>query len=109
MQSASGVICAELVRDFLEFYKLDYTLAIFMPEVNMSHQNALSKEELSKKIGLNEASNQKPLMAQLIESFIANEKPASSVGLKDNYKKEEEKSNNSMIAANKKDKVEPII
>jgi hypothetical protein len=57
------VICAELVKDFLEFYKLDYTLAIFMPEVNLNQQNPLSKEELSKKVGLSEVSNQKPVMA----------------------------------------------
>jgi hypothetical protein len=36
LSSASGMICAELVKDFLEFYKLDYTLAIFMPEVNLN-------------------------------------------------------------------------
>jgi len=52
MQTASGVLCAELVRDFLEFYKLDYTLAIYMPEVNLNQQKALSREELSRKIGL---------------------------------------------------------
>jgi hypothetical protein len=44
--SAAGILCAELVRDFLEFYRLDYTLSIYMPEVNLSQQQALSKEEL---------------------------------------------------------------
>lgn len=37
LSNASSLICAELVRDFLEFYKLDYTLSIFMPEVNLTH------------------------------------------------------------------------
>jgi len=36
LQTASGVLCAELVRDFLEHYKLDYTLSIYMPEVNLN-------------------------------------------------------------------------
>jgi FGFR1 oncogene partner len=36
LQHTSGVLCAELIRDFLEFYKLDYTLSIFMPEVNLN-------------------------------------------------------------------------
>ena len=36
LQSATGVLCAELVKDFLEFYKLDYTLAIYLPEVNLN-------------------------------------------------------------------------
>ena len=52
MQHATGVLCAELVKDFLEFYKLDYTLSIYMPEVNLSSQQAMSKDELAKKIGL---------------------------------------------------------
>ncbi len=37
MQQASGLICTELIKDFLEFYKLDYSLSIFMPEVNLTH------------------------------------------------------------------------
>ena len=36
LQHTSGLLCAELIRDFLEFYKLDYTLSIFMPEVNLN-------------------------------------------------------------------------
>lgn len=98
LSTATGVLCAELIRDFLEFYKLDYTLAIFMPEVNLSQQNALSKDELSKKVGLSSASSQKPLMAQLVEGFLANEGPSGSsapASLKEpkkDVKKEEVKS-----------------
>jgi len=36
MANPSGSLCTELIRDFLEFYKLDYTLSIFTPEVNLS-------------------------------------------------------------------------
>jgi FOP N terminal dimerisation domain len=57
MQTATGVLCAELVKDFLEFYKLDYTLAIFMPEVNLNQGNSMGKKELSKKVGIAEPSN----------------------------------------------------
>ena len=56
LQSATGVLCAELVKDFLEFYKLDYTLAIYLPEVNLNQHNAMSRDELSRKVGLAEAS-----------------------------------------------------
>lgn len=75
MQTATGVLCAELVKDFLEFYKLDYTLAIFLPEVNLNQGNSMGKKELSKKVGIAEPSNQKPLMAQLIEGFLSNDRP----------------------------------
>lgn len=57
MSTATGVICAELIKEFLEFYKLDYTLAIFMPEVNLNTQKPSTKEELSKKVGLRDPSN----------------------------------------------------
>ena len=52
MQSASGVVCAELIREFLEFYRLDYSLQIYLPEVNLNHQSAMSKEELTRRSGL---------------------------------------------------------
>lgn len=79
LQSASGVLCAELVKEFLEFYRLDYTLAIYMPEVNLNQHGAMSRDELSRKVGLGEASAQKPLMAQLIEGFLSNAAPAPSL------------------------------
>lgn len=109
MQTATGVLCAELVKDFLEFYKLDYTLAIYMPEVNLNQQNSTPKEELARKIGVNEPSAQKPLMAQLLESFLAGGGvPAPSYASVS--KKDEEKSIISQAAnlSNKSaDKVEP--
>ena len=63
MQTATGVICAELFKDFLEFYKLDYTLAIFMPEVNLNSQNSMSKDDLARKVGIDEVPRDKPLVA----------------------------------------------
>ena len=55
LSTASGVICAELVKEFLEFYKLDYSLSIYMPEVNLNTQPATSKEDLAEKVGLGSA------------------------------------------------------
>lgn len=52
LSTASGVICAELIKDFLECYKLDYTISVYMPEVNLNQQEAMSKEELMQKVGL---------------------------------------------------------
>ena len=40
---------AELIREFMEFYRLDYTLAIFKPETNLSGE--LDRESLAKKAG----------------------------------------------------------
>ncbi len=86
------MICAELVKDFLEFYKLDYTLSIYMPEVNLTQQNSMSKDELSTKVGLKDgASVQKPLMMQLLEGFISNEGPSTKPMMEKQEKKEEQK------------------
>jgi hypothetical protein len=41
-----------MVREYLEFYSLDYTKNIFVPEVNLSKENPMSKQELTSKIGL---------------------------------------------------------
>jgi len=78
LATTTGIICAELVKEFLEFYKLDYSLAIFTPEVNLSSQTALSKEELMNKIGLDDAQMQKPLLMQVVEGFISGEKSTSA-------------------------------
>ena len=71
MQTASGVICAELVREFLEFYRLDYTLQIYLPEVNLNNGTAVSKEDLARRAGLASNFNEnKPIMMQLLENFL---------------------------------------
>ena len=41
---------AELIQDFLEFYRLDYSLAIFKPETNLTGQ--VDKSDLARKAGL---------------------------------------------------------
>jgi hypothetical protein len=62
MQSAQGVVCAELIREFLEFYRLDYTLQIYMPEVNLNQREAMSKDELVRRSGLSGPAEGKPIL-----------------------------------------------
>lgn len=71
-------MCAELIRDFLEYYKLDYTLSIYMPEVNLNNSNVMSKEEISHKVGLEGGAEQnKPLLVQILEGFMSGERSHS--------------------------------
>lgn len=82
MQSASGVVCAELVREFLEFYRLDYSLQIYLPEVNLNQKEAMSKDELARRSGLpapKGPAETKPLLMQLLESFIAGAPSSAAV------------------------------
>jgi hypothetical protein len=77
MQTASGVICAELVREFLEFYRLDYTLQIYLPEVNLNKGSSMSKEDLARRAGLTAGStDSKPIMVQLLENFLSGDRSA---------------------------------
>jgi len=41
---------AELIQEFLEFYRLDYSLAIFKPETNLTGK--VDKSDLARKAGL---------------------------------------------------------
>lgn len=77
MQTASGVICAELVREFLEFYRLDYTLQIYLPEVNLNNGSQVNKEDLARRAGLaGNYTEGKPIMAQLLENFLSGDRSA---------------------------------
>ena len=63
-ESEEGLICAEIIRDFLEFYKMEYTLQIFGPECNLPAQNNI-KGRLSQILGVNKPRT--PILAQLVQ------------------------------------------
>ena len=52
---------AELIREFMEFYRLDYSLAIFKPETNLSADQ--DRDDLAQKAGFaNGISDSKPIL-----------------------------------------------
>ena len=56
----------EIIRDFLEFYELDYTLNVFLPECRLPAESR-DKSYLSEKLGLSKDSNT-PFLTNLILS-----------------------------------------
>lgn len=58
---------AELIREFLEFYRLDYTLNIFLPETNLKGKTQ-DIDALAKKAGVS-PSKDKPLLLQMLETI----------------------------------------
>ena len=67
---------AELIREFLEFYRLDYTLAIFKPETNI--KGDIDRDGLAQRAGFeNGIADGKPILLQLLESFMAGERGAA--------------------------------
>ena len=45
---------ALLIKDYLEHYKMDYTMSVYLPEIALSGQqsNEVSKDDLYQKSGL---------------------------------------------------------
>jgi len=55
---------AELIQEFMEFYRLDYSLAVFKPETNLKSAK-VDKAKLATEAGIPD--NQKePLLLQLL-------------------------------------------
>ncbi len=76
-ETDEGLIAAELIREFLEFYRMDYSLGVYLPECNLS-KDPLRVNDLKKRSGLENADTQMPLLMQMIRRFKAGA-PSSSV------------------------------
>ena len=72
-ESKSGSLMAELIKEFLKFYRLDYTLAIYEPETNLKGE--IDREDLAERAGLSNGYDEgQPILLQLLESFNQGEK-----------------------------------
>ena len=59
---ATSLLLAELIREYLEFYSLDYTKQIFMPESSLMTVEQRSKEQIADKANLSTTDEKKPLL-----------------------------------------------
>ena len=59
---ATSILLAELIREYLEFYNLDYSKQIFMPESNLMTVEQSSKEAIADKVNLSDGDEKKPLL-----------------------------------------------
>ena len=73
LANQNGLLLAELIREYLEFYKLDYSKQIFMPETNLNTKQATAGDDLAEKSGLDskDLDRKKPLLLQILEKFQA--------------------------------------
>lgn len=86
-----SVLLAELIREYLDFYQLDYTKQIFLPESNLMTHESSSKEQLADKANLGNADEKKPLLLQMLEKFLQGDMTPSK---RNNILANEQKSNN---------------
>lgn len=82
VETTEGQLCTDLIREFLEFYRMDYTLSTFLPECSLCHEPN-SRSEIEAKVGLPPADTSIPLLMHLILSFMK--------GITTNLKEEEMK------------------
>jgi FGFR1 oncogene partner len=67
----TGTLIAELVREFMEYFKMDYSLSVFIPECSISPER-LKKDEMFAKLGLknNSFNTEMPLIYFIVYYFI---------------------------------------
>ena len=66
-----GGVISELVREFMEYLKMDYSLSVFIPECSISPER-LKKDEIMAKLGMdiNMFSSELPIIFFIIHHFI---------------------------------------
>jgi hypothetical protein len=60
-ESEQATLVAELIREFMEFYRLDYSLAIFGPETNLKGKTA-DRSDLGSRAGVHLPNADKPIL-----------------------------------------------
>jgi hypothetical protein len=64
-------LCAEIMREFMSFYKMNLSLQVFVPEMSISQDFHKSRSEMERELGLKPALSDpsKPLLLLLLEQF----------------------------------------
>jgi FGFR1 oncogene partner len=62
-----GLLCAEIIREFLQFYQMEHSLHVFVPEMSLSQDFPKTKQEMEREIGIGDRDPSKPLLLRLIE------------------------------------------
>lgn len=64
-----GMLCAELIREFLAFYKMEHTLSVFIPEMSLHAGFPKSRDELGRECGLmkSQVDEKKPILLNCVE------------------------------------------
>ena len=64
-----GLLCAELIREFLSFYKMEHTLSVFVPEMSLHADFPKRREEMARDCGIarSDCDEGKPLLLSMVE------------------------------------------
>jgi len=51
-ESEEARLVAHLVKEYLDFYRMEYTTSVYVPEAALQNEPSQSREELARKAGL---------------------------------------------------------
>lgn len=83
LETTESALAADLIREYLEFYRLDYTLSIMIPEANLK-QDPMDRDALLKKADMEKDNQNEPLLVQILKERKAGGSSRSAMDKGDN-------------------------
>jgi hypothetical protein len=62
-------LIALLIREYMEHYRMDYSLSVYLPEVVMQNAEIPDRKELASAAGLTSGQDEAPLLVQLLKTL----------------------------------------
>lgn len=69
VQHPDGLLCAEIIREFMNFYGMNLSLQVFEPEMSISTGFPKTRSELERELGVDQTDPSKPMLLELLEKF----------------------------------------
>lgn len=68
VENEDGLLCAEIIREFMKFYKMNLSLQVYEPEMSLGTSFPKTRSEIEREIGISDrGDSSKPLLLKLIE------------------------------------------
>lgn len=84
LDTTESALAADLIREYMEFYRLDYSLSIFIPEANLK-QDPVDRKNLVQRSDVDKPSDKEPLLVQLLK-----QRNSGGPSMNTNFKKQEQ-------------------
>ena len=69
VENEDGLLCAEMIREFLTFYNMEHTLSVFLPEMSLHADFPKQRDQMVRECGFTRSQDDesKPLILRLVE------------------------------------------
>ena len=89
VSNEDGLLCAEIIREFMQFYHMKHSLHVFVPEMSLSEDFPKRREEIEREANIADKDPSKPLLLRLLEQVKFGAPPASQPSTQDRNTKSE--------------------